>query len=173
MGVQIMKDNRLKRLALVVLLTCTALPVYADHRDDPIAWSDLPADAREALAPMAERWASLKPHQQHRLVRKVADKKYKSSANRWKNLSPEERQRIKQGRERFKDMPEEKRKELRQRWQNMSEEERREAVKARRVLRHYPPEERHILLEELRKLPPDQRQEQLQKLKKNQPVRKD
>ncbi|MDA7852413.1 DUF3106 domain-containing protein [Porticoccaceae bacterium] len=168
-----MKSNQLRMLALTAALTCATLPAYADDRDDAIAWRDLPADTREVLAPIAERWDTLKPRQQHRLVRKVADKTYKHSADRWKSLSPEERQRIKQGRERFKDMPEEKRKELRQRWQNMSEEERREAVKARRVLRHYPPEERHILLEELRKLPPEERREQLKKLKKKQPERHD
>jgi hypothetical protein len=160
-----MKNKRLKTLVVLAILACCALPVSADqHSDKPIPWSQLPEDARTALAPMADRWEQLKPQQQHRLLRKVGDKKFKQHANRWKELSPEERERIKQSRGRFKELPQEKRKELRERWKNMSEGERREAANARRALSHFSPQERHRLLEELRDLPPKERRAKLDKL---------
>jgi len=71
-----MKIKRLTILALLATLTCSALPVAADKQGhEPIPWQNLPADARSALAPMEERWDQLKPKQQHRLLRKVGDKK--------------------------------------------------------------------------------------------------
>ena len=160
-----MKHKRLTTLALLAALACFALPVAADqHSDKPIAWQDLPADARSALAPMADRWNQLKPKQQHRLLRKVGNKKFKQGADRWKQLSPEERERIKQSRGRFKELPPEKRKALRQRWESLSEGERREATNARRALSHYPPKQRHRLLEELRNLPQEERRAKLEML---------
>ena len=142
-----MKHKRLTTLALLAALVCFALPVAADqHSDKSIPWQDLPADARSALAPMADRWDQLKPRQQQRLLRKVGNKKFKQGADRWKNLSPEERERIRQSRGRFKELPPEKRKELRQRWENMSEDERQEATNARRALKHYPPQNAIVFL---------------------------
>ena len=162
-----MKNKRFKTIALLAVLACCALPVSADQQNDrPIAWADLPADARSALAPMADRWDKMKPRQQHRLLRKVGNKKFKQNADRWNKLSPQERERIKQSRGRFKELPPEKRKALRQKWDSMSDAERRDAIKARRALSHYPPKQRHRLLEELQRLPPEQRRERLEQLKK-------
>ena len=120
-------------LLLVGALSLCALPAHADKPIEAIDWRSLPAETRETLAPMADRWHKLKPHQQHRLVRRASDSGFKNRAERWKKLSPEERKRIVKARKRFKDMPVEKRKQLRKRWENMSEEERSEAkAKARK-----------------------------------------
>jgi len=71
-----MRNKRLTILALLTALSCSTMPVAADqHSDEPIPWQNLPAEARSALAPMEERWDQLKPKQQHRLLRKVGDKK--------------------------------------------------------------------------------------------------
>ena len=162
-----MKNKRLKIVALLAILACYALPLSADQQNErPIAWADLPADARSALAPMADRWDKMKPRQQHRLLRKVGNKKFKQNADRWNNLSPEERERIKKSRGRFKELPPEKRQALRQKWENMSDAERRDASNARRALSQYPPKQRHRMLEELRSLPPEQRRARLEQLRK-------
>ena len=122
-----MKNKRFKTIVLLAVLACCALPVSADQQNDrPIAWADLPADARSTLAPMADRWDKMKPRQQHRLLRKVGNKKFKQNADRWNKLSPEERERIKQSHGRFKELPPEKRKALRQKWDSMSDAERRD-----------------------------------------------
>lgn len=114
-------------LLLIGALSLCALPAHADKPIEAIDWRTLPAETRETLAPMADRWHKLKPHQQHRLVRRASDSGFKNRAERWQKLSPEERKRIVNARKRFKDMPVEKRKELRKRWENMSDQERREA----------------------------------------------
>ncbi len=119
-------------LLLAAALTLSALPAHADNHQQAINWNDLPADVRQTLAPMADRWDKLKPQHQHRLVRRASNKNVKNKAERWEKLTPKERKRIKKARERFKDMPPEKRKELRERWENMSPEEKREAKKARK-----------------------------------------
>jgi predicted Fe-S protein YdhL (DUF1289 family) len=113
-------------LLLIGALSIFSLPAYADQSVEPIDWHKLPAETRETLAPMADRWKKLKPHQQHKLVRRASDEGFKNRAERWQKLSPEERKRIVKARKRFKDMPPEKRKELRKRWENMSDKERRE-----------------------------------------------
>lgn len=162
-----MTNKRLKILALLAILACYAVPVSADpQKDRPIAWADLPADARSALAPMADHWDALKPRQQHRLMRKVGNKNFKQNAERWSKLSPQERQRIKKSHGRFKELPPEKRQALRNKWESMSDAERSDARKARRALSHYPPKHRHRLLEELQSLPPEQRRVRLEQLKK-------
>ena len=114
-------------LLLTGALSISALPAYADQPMEAIEWRKLPAETRETLAPMADRWNKLKPQQQHMLVRRANNSGFKNRAERWQKLSPEERKRIVKARERFKDMPPAKRKELRKRWENMSEKERREA----------------------------------------------
>jgi hypothetical protein len=120
-------------LLLIGALSLCALPAHADQPLEAIDWQKLPAETRETLAPMADRWQKLKPHQQHRLVRRASDSGFKNRAERWQKLSPEERKRIVKARKRFKDMPVEKRKELRKRWENMNEQERSEAkAKARK-----------------------------------------
>ena len=160
-----MKNKRLTLLALLSLLACFALPALADqHAEEPIPWQDLPADARSLLAPMADHWDQLKPKQQHRLLRKVGNQKFKQGADRWKRLSPEERERLKQSRGRFKQLPPEKRKALRQQWENMSESERKEAIHARQALSDIPPKQHHRLLRELRNLPQEERRAELNKL---------
>lgn len=123
-----------RRLLLSAALAISALPVYGDDQEE-IKWQQLPVETRETLAPMEKRWDKLKPHQQHKLVRRAQDKGFKNRAERWKQLSPEERERIVKARQRFKDMPPEKRKELRKRWENMTDEEKSEA-KERRLKRH-------------------------------------
>jgi hypothetical protein len=163
-----MKIKRIKTLALFALLACCALPVSADQKHDkPIAWAELPADARSALAPMADRWDKMKPQQQHRLLSRVGTKKFKQNADRWSKLSPQERERIKESRERFKEMPPEKRQALRKKWESMSEAERQDARRARRALSNYPPKQRHRLLEELRNLPPEQRRARIAQFKQD------
>lgn len=122
-----------KTLILAGTLCISGLPAYADDHIEAVEWDRLPAETREALAPVAERWSKLKPHQQHRLLRRVNNNEYKNRAERWKNLSPAERQRIIEARKRFKDMPPEKRRELRKRWENMSDQEKREARERRPV----------------------------------------
>jgi hypothetical protein len=113
-------------LLIIGALLC-ASHGHADKSLEAIDWHRLPAETRETLAPMADRWDKLKPQQQHKLVRRANNSGFKNRAQRWQKLSPEERKRIVKARERFKDMPAEKRKELRKRWENMSEKERREA----------------------------------------------
>ena len=120
-----------RTLLLAAALGISALPAYADQPIEAVDWDNLPAETRENLAPMEKRWGKLKPHQQHKLLRRAQDKNFKNRAERWKKLSPEERKRIVKARERFKDMPPEKRKELRKRWENMTDEEKREAKKKR------------------------------------------
>ena len=112
---------------LLGALSISALPAYADEHIEAIDWHTLPAETRETLAPVADRWHKIKPQQQHKLVRKAKEKTFKNRAERWKKLSPQQRQRIVKARDRFKDMPPEERKELRKRWENMSDKEKREA----------------------------------------------
>ena len=124
----------IRRLLLAGVLSFSALTVYGDHHKK-IEWQQLPAETRENLAPMEKRWDKLQPHQQHKLLRRAESKSFKNRAERWKQLSPEERERITKARQRFKDMPSEKRKELRKRWENMTDEEKR-AAKERRLKKH-------------------------------------
>jgi len=122
-------------LLLSGALSISVLPAYADQHNEAVDWDQLPAETRENLAPVEKRWDKLKPHQQHKLLRRAQDKNFKNRAERWKNLSPEERKRIVKARKRFKDMPPEERKELRKRWENMTDEEKREA-KQKRLKKH-------------------------------------
>jgi len=123
--------NKATALFLAATLSINVLPALADQHNEAVDWDQLPAETRETLAPAEKRWDKLKPHQQHKLLRRAQDKNFKNRAERWKQLSPEERKRIVKARERFKDMPPEKRKELRKRWENMTDEEKREAKKKR------------------------------------------
>ena len=150
---------------LMLALATGALPAYGEQPVDPIEWDQLPAETRDTLAPMANRWNSLKPRQQHRLVRRAGDKDFQERAERWNNLSPEEREKIHKARQKFRDMPAEKREKLRKRWENMSEEERSVAMKTGHKVRHLPPEQRREALKAMRDMSPAERREFLKKLK--------
>ena len=150
---------------LMLALATGALPAYGEQPEEPIEWDQLPAETRETLAPMADRWDRLKPQQQHRLVRRAGDKGFQERAERWNNLSPEEREKIHKARQKFRDMPPEKREKLRKRWENMSEEERSVAMKTGQKVRHLPPEQRREALKAMRDMSPAERREFLKKLK--------
>ena len=150
---------------LMLALATGALPAYGEQPVEPIEWDQLPAETRETLAPMADRWDRLKPQQQHRLVRRAGDKGFQERAERWNNLSPEERDKIQKARQRYKDMPPERREKLRKRWENMSEEERKAARNAGRKLGHLSPEERREAQRAMREMTPRERREYLETLK--------
>ena len=150
---------------LSIAFCMVALPAFADNHKQAIVWQELPADIRETLAPMADRWKQLKPQQQHQMVRRAKNKGFKNKADRWKKLSPEQRERIHKARDRFKSMPPEKRKELQKRWDNMSDEERREVKKVKGNLKDLPPEKRQQALKEMRDMTPQQRRNYLKKIK--------
>ena len=150
---------------LLLALATGALSAYGEQPVEPIEWDQLPAETRDTLAPMANRWDRLMPRQQHRLVRRAGDKDFQERAERWKKLSPEERERIQKARQRFKDMPPERREKLRQRWENMSEEERKAARNAGRKLGHLSLEERREAQRAMGEMTPAERREYLETLK--------
>lgn len=153
------------KILILAVLGSSALPVYSEQPAEPIEWNQLSAETREILAPMAERWNNLKPHQQQKWLRRAENKVFQDRAERWNNLSQEERDRIQKARQRFKDMPPEKREKLRTRWESMSEEERKAARKAGHMLRHLPPQQRREALKAMRDMTPKERRQYLKKLK--------
>ena len=144
---------------LFTLFIGSALPAAAQSPQEPdaIAWRDLPDDVRQTLAPIANRWDSLTPRQQQQMLRRAGDKNLKNRAQEWDKMSPEERQQVRNARQKFQQMTPEQRRELRDQWQNMSPEERREAIDARKALREPPPAAHHRRSDEVRSLPPHQR----------------
>ena len=144
---------------LFTLFIGSVLPAAAQSPQEPdaIAWRDLPDDVRQTLAPIANRWDSLTPRQQQKMLRRAGDKNLKNRAQEWEKMSPEERQQVRNARQKFQQMPPEQRRELREQWQNMSPEERREAIDARKALREPPPAAHHRRSDEVRSLPPHQR----------------
>ena len=144
---------------LFTLCIGSALPAAAQSPQEPdaIAWRDLPDDVRQTLAPIANRWDSLTPRQQQQMLRRAGDKNLKNRAQEWEKMSPEERQQVRNARQRFQQMPPAQRRELRDQWKNMSPEERREAIDARKALREPPPAAHHRRSDEVRSLPPHQR----------------
>jgi hypothetical protein len=125
------KQTIMKTALFSLVLGGSALPVFADNHK-AIQWQQLPMETREILAPMENRWDTLEPRRQHILIRKAQSKEFKNRADRWNQLTPEQRERIVKARQRFKEMPPEKRKELRKRWENMTDEEKRK-VRERRL----------------------------------------
>ena len=127
------KQTIMRTAFLSLVLGIIALPVFADDHKH-LKWQQLPAETRAILAPMEKRWDKLEPRQQHILMHKAENKEFKNRAERWKQLTPEERKRIAKARQRFKEMPPEKRKALRKRWENMTDEEKRK-IRERRFVK--------------------------------------
>ena len=146
--------SRVLALTTLVLLLALGAPGAAAHSDGaarhqhPVPegvavpdWAHLTPQQQERLAPLRERWdqmpASRRVHAMERAERRA----------RWDALTPEQRDRLRDGARNFRDMPPELREKMRasmQRLHALPEEQRRE-LKAR--WRAMDPEQRRKWLE--------------------------
>jgi Protein of unknown function (DUF3106) len=116
------------------------------------------AQASEVTPEKLDRWRSMTPEERERLRKRYL---------RWKSLPPERRKQILERRQRWSKLPEEQRRFLMQRreiYRNAGEEEKRAIKKLFRRWRQLPPERRQAMrrnLAEMRTLPVPQRDERL------------
>ncbi len=116
------------------------------------------AQAGEVTPEKLGRWRSMTPEERERLRERY---------RRWKTLSPERRKQILERRQRWSRLPEERRRFLMQRreiYRNAGQEEKRAIEKLFRRWRQLPPEQRQAMrrnLAEMRDLPVSQRDERL------------
>ena len=116
------------------------------------------AQAGEVTPEKLDRWRSMTPEERERLRKRYL---------RWKSLSPERRKQILERRQRWSKLPEEQRRFLMQRreiYRNAGKEEKRAIEKLFRRWRQLPPERRQAMrrnLAEMRNLPVPQRDERL------------
>ncbi|MGA6994105.1 MAG: DUF3106 domain-containing protein [Candidatus Deferrimicrobiaceae bacterium] len=116
------------------------------------------AQAGEVTPEKLDRWRSMTPEERER---------YRERYSRWKELPPERRKRILERRRRWSTLPEEQRRFLMQRreiYRNAWPEEKRAIEKFFRRWRQLPPERRQTMrrnLTEMRDLPASQRDERL------------
>ena len=114
--------------------------------------------AGEVTPEKLDRWRSMTPEERER---------YRERYHRWKNLSPERRNRILEHRQRWKRLPEEQRRFLRERreiYRSAAPEEKRAIEKFFRRWRRLPPERRHAIrrdLSDMRDLPAIRRRERM------------
>jgi hypothetical protein len=146
--------RRLARFLGALLLAFAAAGASA-HSEDPTrhghdrvpegvavpAWSELTPEQQEKLAPLRDRWdqmpASRRVHALERVERRA----------RWDALSPEQRERLRDGARNFRDLPPELREKMRASMQ---------------VVRSLPEEERRELKERWRAMDPEQRRRWLE-----------
>jgi len=116
------------------------------------------AQAGDVTPEKLDRWRSMTPEERERLRERYL---------RWKTLPPERRKQILERRQRWSRLPEEQRRFLMQRreiYRNAGQEEKRAIEKLFRRWRQLPPERRQAMrrnLAEMRKLPASQRDERL------------
>jgi hypothetical protein len=130
------------------------------EREEGSGWKDdLPmARPGEVTPEKLERWRTMTPEERERIRRRY---------HRWKELPPEQRERILERRKRWRELPEEQRRALRKRreaYRNALPEERRAIEKFFRQMRQLPPEQRHAMrrnLSEMGGLPAHDRNERL------------
>jgi Protein of unknown function (DUF3106) len=108
------------------------------EREENSGWQEGSRIARSGVVTPEnlERWRSMTPEERERIRRRY---------HRWKELSPERRERIL---------------ERRKRWRELSEEQRRSLMRRREIYRSAPPEEKRViekLFRYWRGLPPEQR----------------
>ena len=105
-----------------------------------------------------ERWRTMTPEERERIRRRY---------HRWKELPPERRERILERRKRWRELPEEQRRSLMQRreiYRSAPPEEKRAIEKLFRYWRGLPPDRRHAMrrdLSDMRSLPVPDRDERL------------
>ena len=134
-------------------------PAPGDGEEDS-GWGETLRVARagEVTPEKLERWRTMTPEERERIRRRY---------HRWKELPPERRERILEGRKRWRELPEEQRRSLMRRreiYRNAPPEERQAIEKFFRYWRHLPPERRHAMrrdLNDMRDLPAPVRSERL------------
>ncbi|MFQ5748993.1 MAG: DUF3106 domain-containing protein [Planctomycetota bacterium] len=130
-------------LAMVFLMAQTPGPVGRPHvRPHPAPQSESPE--RPGARPHDRPHAA--PPRQHRDLTPEERERLRHRLEEFKKLSPEERERIRRHFQEFRNLPPEAREELRRRFQALEEER-------RSIWEHLPPERRA----ELEKLPPERR----------------
>jgi hypothetical protein len=87
---------------------------HREHGPTPVpagvsvpAWKDLTPTQREQLAPMAEQWDTMPASRRVRALERLERKA------RWEAMTPEERDRIREGARNFRDLPPELREKMR------------------------------------------------------------
>lgn len=116
------------------------------------------AQAGEVTPEKLERWRAMTPEEREKL---------RGRYHRWKELSPERRERILERRRMYRELPEEQRRFLRQRreiYRDAWPEEKRAIEKFSRRWRNLPPERRHSIrnrMSELRDLPASERNKRM------------
>src|SRR3990167_222615 len=139
--------------ALINCLTCLAaiefaialIPAiganFALAQDEPQA-TQQEATAAEIDKALTEKWKNLPPQEKERLK-----EKYKTL----KEMTPQERQALKENLKRFKGLPQQKQEMLKQKWQKISPEERQNLRQKYKRLHEMTPQERERFLEKHRK----------------------
>ena len=130
------------------------------EKEEVAGWEDRLRMARagEVTPEKLERWRTMTPEERERIRRRY---------HRWKELPPEQRERILERRKRWRELPEEHRRALRKRreaYRNAPPEERQAIERLFRHWRRLPPEQRHTVrrnLSEMRGLSEPDRNERL------------
>jgi hypothetical protein len=129
-------------------------------REEDSGWEEGHQVARsgEVTPEKLERWRTMTPEERERIRRRY---------HRWKELPPERRERILERRKRWRELPEEQRRFLMQRrevYRSAPPEQQRAIEKLFRYWRGLPPERRHAMrrdLSDMRNLPAPDRNERL------------
>jgi hypothetical protein len=130
------------------------------EREEDSGWEEGHQVARsgEVTPEKLERWRTMTPEERERIRRRY---------HRWKELPPERRERILERRKRWRELPEEQRRFLMQRrevYRSAPPEQQRAIEKLFRYWRGLPPERRHAMrrdLSDMRNLPAPDRNERL------------
>ena len=131
-------------LTIVLNLLLSGLSLQASARLDP-ADIDLNADNYQIVANiLSNPYKVLLASEKHLITGQADDagrrkdmtpeqrKRLKERRKRFESLPPEEKQRLKEARKKFKQLPPEERKRLKQKWRDLSPEERDKAIKKKR-----------------------------------------
>jgi hypothetical protein len=131
-------------LVIVLSLVLSGVSLQASARLDPVGRSSNGYYYQLVAGTLSNPYKVLLVPEKHLIAGQTGDAKHrkdmtpeqrerlKERRKRFESLPPEEKQRLKEARKKFKQLPPEERKRLKQKWRDLSPEERDKAIKKQR-----------------------------------------
>lgn len=117
-------NQRVLKIAVSMLILFFSGLAIADEAN--VSWTQLTAEQRQVLNPLASEWDTLRPWQREKMLDiardypKMNSKKQalvQKRLSNWSRMTPYERENARKRHQQFQSLPEEKKNELRKKWQ--------------------------------------------------------
>ncbi len=165
--------NLLHNIVVFAFSALLSTTLTAQDQSAPVPFQELPKETQDMLAPFAKNWHEFKPARQQRILARAQSSdpeqraRFKNLAERVKNLSKEDRKRLRKAKKHFDKMPPHERNKLRQRFENMSPAEHQKLKNKYKKFKGMPAHKQKEIRDRVRNMSAEERRQYLDELKQS------